>query len=266
MIKLCFSTLGCTDKSLSEVISIAKRFDISALEIRGLDGELNNEKIPDFLPKNAVNTRRMLEDACIFPLILGTSASFHEKEAYDKNISDAKNAIRIASRVGFSAIRVFGNIISGDENEIVLRVANGVRDVCLFAEEFKVSVLLEVHGDFNTVERLLPIADLCRDLKSFGIIWDVCHTHERYGKKWSEFYDPLAPYIRHVHFKDVKNGKHVLPGDGELPLIEVAEYMIKKGYDGYFSLEWEKYWRKELPEIEIALEKLVSLFDQKTSN
>jgi sugar phosphate isomerase/epimerase len=63
-----------------------------------------------------------------------------------------------------------------------------------------------------------------------------------------------------VHIKDVLEGKHVLPGDGELPIREIIEYMTARGYDGYFSLEWEKYWRRELPEIEEALDKLFSLF------
>jgi len=37
--------------------------------------------------------------------------------------------------------------------------------------------------------------------------------------------------------------------------------MNSKGYKGYFSLEWEKHWHKELPEIEQAIEKLEALFE-----
>ena len=260
MIKWCFSTLGCVERSLNDIISIAKRYSISALEIRGLCGELPNEKIPEFLPENVANTKKALAEAEILPLILGTSVSFHDKESFEKNLADGKRALEIASRIGFSAIRIFGNSIVGDENECIARVASGVRSLCLIAEKIGVSVFLEVHGDFNTLERLLPIAEHCRDMHSFGIIWDICHTHVTYGENWLAFYDALAPYIRHVHLKDVANGRHVLPGKGELPITNVVNLLSKRGYGGYFSLEWERYWRKELPEIEYALDNLFSLF------
>lgn len=260
MIKWCFSTLGCTERSFPEIISLAERYGISALEVRGIGGQLQNEKIADFSKERGPATKEMLAKAKITPLILGTSVSFHDEGKYVENLSAGKNALAIASRVGFRAIRIFGNSIVGDEASCIRRVASGVAELCHSAESAGISVLLEVHGDFNTVERILPIAEYCKDFKSFGIIWDICHTHKAYGKKWKEFYDPLSPYIRHVHLKDSKDGKHVLPGEGELPILDVVEYLINEGYDGYFSLEWERYWRKELPEIERALESLLSLF------
>ena len=260
MIKWCFSTLGCTDRSLTDVLSLAKRYGITALEVRGIGGELDNGKIVDFLPQNKDATKNAFNDAGVLPLILGTSVSFHNEDAYHKNFSDAECALEIAERIGFSAIRVFGNSLVGDEGACIFRVASAIRELCIEADKKNISVFLEVHGDFNTAGRILPIVERCSDLKSFGLIWDICHTHLTYGKEWKNFYDLLAPYIRHVHVKDVKDGKHVLPGDGELPIVEIADYLISNGYDGYFSLEWEKYWRKELPDVEIALDKLFSLF------
>ena len=53
-----------------------------------------------------------------------------------------------------------------------------------------------------------------------------------------------------------------MPGDGELEIVEIVKYLTEGGYAGYFSLEWEKYWRRELPEIEVALEKLFGLFNR----
>lgn len=263
MIKWCFSTLGCADRSLSDVISLAERYGISALEIRGIGGELKNEKISDFSVENTEKTKKIFADANILPLILGTSVSFHDEDLLEKNLAEAEASLQIASRIGFSAIRVFGNSIVGDETECISRVASGISRLCRIAEKIGVSVFLEVHGDFNTIERILPIAELCCGIGSFGIIWDICHTHSAYNQNWRVFYDALEPYIRHVHIKDVFSGKQVLPGDGELPIREVIEYLSAKGYNGYFSLEWEKYWHRDLPEIEEALDKLFSLFKYK---
>ena len=173
--------------------------------------ELNNEKINDFSPENALKTKNAFLNSGISPLILGTSISFHDEACFDKNLSDGMRSLQIASRIGFLGIRVFGNSIVGDEKECIRRVCSGIKELCRFAEPLNISVLLEVHGDFNTLERILPIVDHCRDSKAFGLIWDVCHTNSAYSDDWKRFYDPLAPYIRHIHLKDVKGGKHVFP-------------------------------------------------------
>ena len=37
------------------------------------------------------------------------------------------------------------------------------------------------------------------------------------------------------------------------------EKLLSDGYKGAFSLEWEKKWHPELPPVETALERFVSL-------
>ena len=41
--KLCFSTLGCVEKTLSESLSLARSLGMNAIEIRGVGGILPNE-------------------------------------------------------------------------------------------------------------------------------------------------------------------------------------------------------------------------------
>jgi sugar phosphate isomerase/epimerase len=58
-----------------------------------------------------------------------------------------------------------------------------------------------------------------------------------------------------VHIKDFSNsdGALTLIGNGDIPIIPIVNQLLSDGYDGYFSLEWEKKWHPELPEIESAL-------------
>ena len=253
--KLCFSTLGCTDYTLNDVICVAKRFGIDALEIRGLSGELDNEKISHFSMAESKKTKAMLSHSALTPLVLGTSCTFHESEKTDAALREGYAAIEIAARLGFSAIRVFGDRVT-DEGEAacIARVADGVHTLCRSAESYGVDVYLEVHGDFVTEERLMPVIMRCGECPRFGLIWDICHTRESYPDPRA-FYDRFAGVIRHVHMKDIIDGKHVLPGEGTLPIREIADYMTAHGYDGYFSLEWEKKWHPELPPMEHALER-----------
>ena len=141
MIKWCFSTLGCTERSLSEIISLANKYSISAVEIRGMGGKLDNESIPEFAKSNLLLTKDVFKKAKITPLVLGTSLSFHDEVDLHKNISAAKNALNIAYNVGFDSIRVFGNSIVGEEKLCVERVASGVREVCFAAQKVGITVL-----------------------------------------------------------------------------------------------------------------------------
>lgn len=60
MKKICFSTLGCTEYSLEQIVALAKSYKIDALEVRGIGGEMDNTKIECFLPENAEKTKAYL--------------------------------------------------------------------------------------------------------------------------------------------------------------------------------------------------------------
>ena len=253
MIKKCFSTLGCHDRSLDEILSLCRRYGIDAVEIRGIDGILDNGQIPCFFDENIEDTKAKFSSYGVTPLVLGTTCMFHDVEAYNKAMVEGKTAIEIASKVGFKAIRVFGDHIVGDEAECVSLVAKGIRELCDYAEGYGVKVYHEVHGEFNTVSRLDRVAEVCADSPAFAFIWDVCHTRKTHPD-WQSFYEHFKSHIEHVHFKDVTEAGHVIPGQGIIPIREIAKHLEKDGYSGYFSLEWERKWHPELPIVEEALD------------
>ena len=39
--KLCFSTLGCTERSLEDILLLAKKYNIQNLEVRGIGGVMD---------------------------------------------------------------------------------------------------------------------------------------------------------------------------------------------------------------------------------
>ncbi len=259
--KLCFSTLGCPEMSFDEVLAFANRFDISVLEVRGIEGVVDNDQILEFSPERTEETKAKFARAGICPWILGTSCSFHDEKCYESGIREGKTAIEIAQRIGFRAIRVFGDLLRDPEKEAeaIALAAKGIASLCDEARGTGVDVFLEVHGDFNSAARLMPVVDACKDKGNFGLIWDIITTHGVYGDRWVEFYDIFAPYIRHIHLKDAVDHQPVLPGDGELPVLPVVKHLCNQGYDGYFSLEWERKWHPELAELEQPLSRLKDL-------
>lgn len=254
-INQCFSTLGCHECSLNEIVDLAKAYSMDALEIRGIHSVMDNAEIEDFSDEKAESTKQILKDAGIKPLVLGTSCKFHD-DRREMMIAKAIQEIEIAEKIGFQAIRVFGNLIQGEEHACIARVADALNQVCKEAQKYGIKVYLEVHGDFNTAKRLEELIHQIEYQDSFGLIWDIYHTHAAVKENWLDFYRKMKPYIQHVHLKDCIGQTLVLPGKGELQIKEIVMTMIQEGYSGYFSLEWERKWHPELDDIETALSAL----------
>ena len=266
MKKLCFSTLGCTDWNLDQILSLAEQFEISALEIRGMDGLMDNRQIPALSESESGQTLKKMDSKGVKPWVLGTSCSFHDENKWFSAVEEGKACIDIASRMEIPYIRVFGNKLVGDssaDQEMCYdRVANGIAQLCQYASNTSVTILLEVHGDYNRIETLGRVTAKLAEYQNFGLIWDIAHT-ALYLDRWCDFYDYFKPLIRHIHIKDRTIATHVLtlPGDGELPILAITEALLRDGYDGYFSLEWEKKWHPELSELPEALSRYVALMN-----
>ena len=256
--KLCFSTLGCSDRALDQILTLAFKYNISALEIRGIGGILDNAKIIEFSPEKLKSTADEFEKFGVNPTVLGTSCSFHNHEKYEGALKEGRAAVKIAEELNIPYIRVFGDRLTEGSTE---RIINGLSTLCNLSD--RVNILLEVHGDYNTSDSLSPIVENMKNTKNFGLIWDIEHTHKPYGNRWEEFYSAFRPYIKHVHVKDFsdKSASLCLTGDGDIPIQPIAERLLSDGYEGYFSLEWEKKWHPELPELEEALDRFIEVMN-----
>ncbi len=253
--RTCFSTLGCAERDLPQVIALAKAFRMDGVEFRGLGGRMRNADIPELQPEYAVAVRTALDDAGLLPVVLGTSCQFHEGVRWDTVMEEGRFSIRTAHRLGIPYIRVFGNYFRPDADTAVQRVIDGVRALLDDTADTNVSVLLEIHADFHRAEELLAIVNGVNSPR-FGLLWDVYHSDATYGDNWMTLYQQICPWIRHVHIKDYHrtDGRLCLPGDGDLPLSPILRQLEADGYDGFVSLEWERQWHPELPEIEDALD------------
>lgn len=268
--KLCVSTLGCAERSLEESASLCERFGIGGIELRGIGGEMDIKKIPDFRPENAAQSAAILKKYGVTPVVLGTSCKFHEPSKRAAALEEGRTAVSISASLGIPYIRVFGNNTVPDEKTAERSVVEGIGELCRFAAGTGVTVLLEVHGDFNRTGTLLPVIDglLSAGADNFGLIWDIAHSDRAVGDNWEQFYRQTAQYVRHVHIKDhlrpspdaSRDGYELtLPGDGDIPIRDIVRRLCLDGYDGYFSLEWERRWHPELPVIETALERFTEI-------
>ena len=254
--KLAFSTLGCPAWSIGEVAAAAKKYGFDAVEFRGLTGELDIRRISALAPENIAATRGILggTDICVF----GSSLTMDSSVSREETLKEGREVIDICAADGIPFIRVFGNEIFPEEDEKAAldHIARGFSELCAYAEDKNVSLLVEVHGNVTTLERLSRIAEKVTS-PAFGILWDIAHTDKQYKDDFASFYRPLLPLIRHIHVKDhirLEKGTQLCDiGKGEIPIAAIVKSLLKDGYDGYFSLEWERMWHPELAPLEEAL-------------
>jgi sugar phosphate isomerase/epimerase len=55
-------------------------------------------------------------------------------------------------------------------------------------------------------------------------------------------------------------------GDGELPIAKLYAALKSIGYDGWFTLEWEKRWHPEIEEPEVAIPAFAKFIRALTAN
>lgn len=266
--KLAFSTLGCPDWSLEKILTAGRDMGFQGVEIRGIQGEMNVKKIPAFFPENQKETLEKFRAHGLSICDFASGVSFHDPEKEAEMTREGLDCIEVCHQMGIPYIRVFGNSVEEAdtvEGE-VKRIAAGLSRMCRDAEGTDVKILLEVHGNVNTAERLVKIAEMV-DSPHFGVVWDVAHSDLGYKENFLAFYEPIKPFIHHVHIKDHKRlpegGKTLcMVGEGDIPLIPIIRQMEKDGYTGFYSLEWEKKWCAALEDGEIAFPAYVSFMKE----
>lgn len=259
--KLAFSTLGCPKWSLSTVLKTAVDYGYQAVEFRGLEGELDLPKRPEFNSSASIaNTLRQFNDNNIRICDLGSSAQMHHADATKrkKNLDDAKRFIDLAQQLNCPYVRVFPDSLPKNQNrnDTLNLISNGLLELGEYAKGSQVRVLLESHGELVTSDLLSQIMRHAEH-PNVGMIWDIFNMWVEGKESPKVVHEKLKKYIYHAHIKDAKvNGnthQYVLLGLGDAPLKEAISALVADNYKGYYSFEWEKMWHPEIEEPEIAI-------------
>lgn len=258
---LSFSTLGCPQWSLEKIVQCAVENGYQGIEIRGLQGQLDLPKCPEFsMPERIAATRRIVEAHQLRIVDLGASAQMHHADSAKRktHLDEAKRFIDLAGQLNCPYIRVFPDDLpeNQEENATIDLIIKGLIELGNHAKGSGVNVLLESHGKVVRSDLLLRIMKGAGH-PQVGLVWDVFNMWSVTKESPKEVHKTLKKYIRHVHIKDATfaDGKtrYVLLGQGEAPIEEAVKALSKGGYKGYYSFEWEKMWHPEIEEPEVAL-------------
>lgn len=260
---IAFSTLACPAWQWSKVLDYAASHNFAAIELRGLEGNLDLPSHPVFAPSRLAQTKSEIRAHDLRIACVSSSAHMDEPTGTKRatQISDAKRFIDLAAALDAPYVRVFGTDSSGDKSiapgeELKERVASGLKELGDHAAGHNVTVIIESHDRFVTSPILREVLTRAAS-DHVALLWDAHHTFAD-GKEDPEFtVSQLGKWIQHTHLKDsVPDGngrKYVLTGRGDVPIKRQLAALRKLGYKGFYCFEWEKVWHPDLIDPEIAV-------------
>lgn len=245
--KLAFSTIGCPDWSLDDIIAAASDLHYDGIEIRGIGGELYAPGIKQFA-EGRERLAAKLESIGVKISCLASGATFAAHEKKDASLTEAKAYIDLARELKVPFVRIMSTdkpyYDGGDVNLCKTLFKESVR----YAEGTGVTPLMETNGLF--VDTALLKAFL--EETGGGALWDVHHPFRFGGESVDETARNLRGLIKYVHLKDsvVVNGNtsYRIMGYGDVPIKDALRLLKEDGYDGYLTMEWVKRWNRELEE------------------
>ncbi len=255
--KLAFSTLGTPGWSLDEVIAGARRYGYDGVELRLLDGEIITPALPQ---SERMRVREAFAAAALPICCLDSSLRVATGVAPEETAREIREFLALAAELGAPMIRVFGGEWpeGWSEEQVFTAAADLLNAVAPEAERLGVAIVLETH---DTLASAHTVAAILRRVPShaIGTLWDTHHPY-RMGESPDQVIDALGDRILHFHVKDARRNDAartgwdlVLLGEGEVPVRDSLTTLLRRGYMGWVSIEWEKKWHPQIEEPEIAL-------------
>lgn len=257
---ITFSTLGCPTWSWRRVLDEAVRLGYAGIELRGLEGEMDLTKRPEFGAVRIAETRRELAERALVVSDLGASTRLHEPDPRlrQAQLEEARRFVDLAHRLGAPWVRVFPDrTVAGEPRAATIsRIGDGLAALAGFARGSGVGLLVESHGDFTDGESLVAIMKAAGDAAGAGLLWDTHHTVVSGRERPADTWAAIRPYVHHTHIKDsVRNGDevtYVLTGEGDVGVREIVRVLVEGGYPGLYGFEWEKRWHPDIADPEVA--------------
>ena len=245
---LAVSSLGMPEADLPTFLDLAARHGCTGVELRVAPDQPLHVGLS---PADRASVRTALADHGLTALDVSSYVRVCPPGDDDAVVEDLRAHLRLAADIGALGVRVFpGGVGDGHDDE---RARRRLRSVLGEARGLGVDLLVETHDSHPTGS---AVARLLDPLPEAGAVWDVLHTW-RAGEAPAEAVEALGPRLRLVQVKDAAGPATgdplTLPGEGALPVADVLAALAGGGYAGWLSLEWERPWSPDLPDLDAAL-------------
>ncbi len=154
--------------------------------------------------------------------------------------SDETTAGDVLKYVDMAANAGIANVILRIEEETSFDMLHDkLFDAIKKAEKSDVNVLFETVGYLADTGKVVDIINYFSSA-SIGASWNVRGTYFGEGESAESTIKTLGAYIKYVRLGDMKDGKTVLIGEGDLPVEDLLGALSSLNYDGFICAAWNE--------------------------
>ncbi|MBQ3549354.1 MAG: AMP-binding protein [Clostridia bacterium] len=222
--KLSFSTKDTNSIKFADVCNEALDYGFNGFEIFDINSAVANDTDGLFNSVGAAGAKRKLINrhlsvpALVYPEAIGkTGVDTEGVREYIKEASYASIP---------NVVVTLDDEASGDEIKAVLD------PVMKDTETFGVTLLFETVGKYAKTQNVIDVINMF-SIGSVGASWNIRETFFKGGEDAEKTIQVLGAYINNVKIGDMKDGKAVLIGEGELPVEEFVFALRSLNYEGY---------------------------------
>ena len=251
--KTSFCTIAFRHKkiSLEDMIFIISKLGYDGIEIWGkhlIGSETSLKDLSNFIAARKLNV------SMISPYFNFTDS----QKKWIRSIEEAQKNLAFAVELNCPLIRCFTGEVGSKwatkkqwENAVL-----GIREIANSAQKDGITIAIETHCDTlaDTTTSCIKLLEAV-NMKNVGLILDFYNLWEVEPQNPLEILDILYPYSVHIHaknailsrgkvspFRYVMDETRVLDsirllGNGDLEYTEILRELIKRDYNGYFSIE-----------------------------
>lgn len=269
--RLAGHTLGTPDLSVPEALALFRDAGLDAAEV------IYQDDYRSGLPRRdlsaAAHAARVAADLGIpiIGLTPYTTGLNHADEAVRRGaIDELRGAIATAQLVGASRIRVYAGAWHPGDNDRAGHWERLTHSLALLATEARdAGVVLCVENHFGTMtQSAAETAALVRlvDSPSVRVLYDQANLTFTHDEDAPAAFALQGDLIGHVHVKDLvftdptaafvanetarvsaeeRKVRSRVVGDGIVPWRDILAELVRRGYDGVLSLEYEYRWHPQ---------------------
>ena len=229
--KIVFSTKHVNRAAFLDVCRYAYDYGFSGFEIydaikaRAMhhDSILRRERVAD--AKRKLINRGLAVSALTYPVPLNCEEA--DADTLEKYID-------MAAEAGVSDV-----IVRVEEQMPFEVLKEKLSPAISRAEKSDVRILFETVGWLSFTENILDIISYFSSAV-IGASWNVRGTYFGAGESTETTIKTLGAYIKYVRLGDMKDGKTVLIGEGDLPVEKLINALSSLNYDGFICAAWNE--------------------------
>jgi len=229
--KIVFSTKNVAFASFIDACRFAHGYGFQGFEIYDALKERESHYDSILRRERFADSKRKLLNRALSVSALRLNIPLDSEEA-DSDI--------LVKYVDMAALSGINNVIVSLDSEMSLDLLKEKLLVAVKkAESSDINILFETVGPLKNTEKVI---DIINGFSSavIGASWNVRETFFDAGESFQTTIKSLGAYIKYVRLGDMKNGRTVLIGEGELDVENLINALSSLNYEGFICAAWNE--------------------------